>query len=260
VNAKAQTALAPIPARDGGEGSRIPDMLELRGTYDLAVRSRGKRPVAGVGSVAVGEDEMLVQLSHPPATMTGTMTAERGLDVAGVTAHGDHPQSVAATGTAVVADGVLCIRLTVSGAADGDAEIVMERPLDADLSAAGGRFRFDFPCRAGEQHPTSIEIETPIDRDGTAAVISRDDRSGAGARLESASIDVAPSGRFALDATYVPPEGAWPRSACDPPFVLLIEGAWPAGATGARTTARYRLLAGFRFEIETDEVTIIRLE
>jgi hypothetical protein len=246
-----------MAACGAADGSRIPEPLELRGTYDLVATAPGTAPVAGVGSVAVGEDDVLVQLSHPPVTMEGTVTLERGVEIAGFTAHSDVRAPVAATGTAVVAAGVLRIRLVLSD----QTEVSMERAVDADVSVAAGRFRLDFAGRSPGACAASLEIETPIERSGIGAVISRDDRSGAAARLEAASIDVAPSGRFALDATYVAPEGACPTGPIDgPPLLLLMEGSWPVGGVGTATTARYRLLSDIRFEIETADVTITRLE
>ncbi len=263
--------------KDDASSARVLLPTDIVGTYDLVVTTPldGAAPV-GIGWVADG-DALYVQLTVPPIALQGTLRRHGCLVLEGVTTGSDGVVPVSATGRVRAEDGVYRIELAIADtparrpgapaiAAPGEPiAIVMERPITADLREAHGRFRLDFvgPRASGCADPATLEITVPVDASGSAyldagSVVVEVDRVIA--QLRFALVDVAPSGRFHLEAEYVAAEGCDPAGLIGTSAQWQADGQWPFGGPGTVTHGRYVLLSSFRTEIETHDLVITRIE
>jgi len=254
-------------------GARVLEAADIVGTYDLTVTTALDEPASvGIGWVADG-DELYVQLTVPAVALQGPLRRDGRLGLTGVTTGSDVVLPVSAAGRARAADGVYRIELSIAGvpgdpiggAPGGAIAVVMERPIGCDLREAHGRFRLDCagPRASGYEGPATLEIVVPVDASGSAylgatSVVAADDRVLA--QLRFALVDVAPSGRFRLEAEYVVADGCDPTGAIGASSQWQVNGAWPLGPAGTVTRGRYALLTGLRTEIESHDIMITRIE
>lgn len=247
----------------GPESSRIPQAVDLSGTYDLAVVNpeRG-RPADGVAWVS-GDDDgaVYVHLTYPAVAMQGTLKIDGRITFEGRTVGGDVLGGASAIGKVRTRDGIHRITLVVT--APAATTLVLQRPLDADLRRSGGRFRLvlDGAGRTGRDCTTTVDFTVPADAGGSPAIgtsplIGTDAASIATFRF--AAFDVAPSGRFHFEAEYVAEGGCDSAAGNGPAAQLRMDGAWPLDSPTA--AARYQLVNGLRMEVSGGNVTITRLE
>ena len=253
--------LVMLAAGGPEEAARIPEPLELLGTYDLTATdpATGRRAV-GVGWVTSDDDEVFVQLSYPAIAMQGMLARDGSLQLAGATTDGDGIRQASASGTARTRDGVHVIALAIT--APAAVHVVLTRPVDADLSTARGRFRLALtgPGISGCAGNAILDVEVPMDSSGSAAVMGTwlgTDETAIGS-VRFGFVDVAPGGQFHFEAEYVAAEELDAHEAIGPAAQLRINGAWPLDFRGAGH-GTYELASGIRTMLEAGDVTITRL-
>ncbi|MEO6029621.1 MAG: hypothetical protein ABIR79_22370, partial [Candidatus Binatia bacterium] len=250
-------------------GARVLEAADIVGTYDCTLTTPlDDSASVGIGWIADG-DELYVQLTVPAVALQGALRRDGRLVLGGVTTGSDVVLPVSASGRVRAADGVYRIEVAIAGvsagAPDSAVEVVMERPIGSDLRHAHGRFRLDLvgPRATGYEGPTTLEIVVPVDASGSAylaatSMVAADERVIA--QLRFALVDIAPSGRFHLEAEYVVADGCDPMGIIGTASQWQVDGEWPLGPAGTVTRGRSSLLTGLRTEIETNDTMITRIE
>ncbi len=263
------TALALLAACGGHNAAdeHIPSAADIAGTYDLTATFHDTQSTErGVARIGI-DSEFNASLTVPPVTLHGTLEADGTLALTGITTNSDAVLPVRARGRIAVVDRVCRVVAEITGSGMGDADVVMERPIGTDARGAAGSYRIELtPSPSGCGCPGRIDLAAAFDRGGLASIADAQELTSADhgvdgvlATLPFGSLELAPSGRFHVGASYEPIAGPCAGFG-GVPCRLEIDGELPAAPGDAPGTGSFTEFSGFGFVGSSGTITIHRSE
>lgn len=262
-------ALAGLAVTGCGEGgnhgssARIPSAAELAGTYDLTTKFDDQG--SGATGIGVVSGDLFLELTVPFVGLNGLLGKSGAVDLEGMNLGSDAIEFV--TGHAQVDERAGFFRVfgrLEGGAFTNQLTFSMRRPVDADLTAASGRYHVVFESASSQcACERSVDLDIGLTKGGTGSADGPVDivreNGERDATLRSISVIVSPTARLKISAHYgdaAPPCGA--QVLPGGPCTLSVTGTLP-DKPGTSTSASAILQDGLTFQIGSDAVTITRL-